>query len=107
MTFSLYAATIPSYQQILGAVSGLLTAAENFCSEKGISHEEIIEARLAGDMQPFGYQVKSTAVHSLGAIEAVRRGVFSPDSTPPPQDFPALNARIAQTLSQLDAIDAA
>jgi uncharacterized protein len=38
MNFSLYAATIPSYQQILGAVSGLLTAAENFCAEKGISH---------------------------------------------------------------------
>jgi hypothetical protein len=38
MIFSLYAATIPSYQQILGAVSGLLTAAEHFCAEKGISH---------------------------------------------------------------------
>ena len=28
MTFSLYAATIPSYQQVLGAVSGLLGTAE-------------------------------------------------------------------------------
>ena len=52
MTLSLYAATVPSYQQILGAVAGLLTAAENFCSEKGISHAEIIEARLAQDMHP-------------------------------------------------------
>jgi hypothetical protein len=31
MAFSLYAATIPSYQQILGAVSGLLGSAEAFC----------------------------------------------------------------------------
>ena len=67
MTLSLYAATVPSYQQILGAVAGVLTAAENFCSEKGISHAEIIEARLAQDMHPLGYQVKSTAVHSLFA----------------------------------------
>ena len=68
MAFSLYAATIPTYQQILGAVSGLLGAAEAFCAEKGIAPEAIIQARLADDMQPFAYQVKSTAVHSLGAI---------------------------------------
>src|SRR5437016_4302667 len=92
MAFSLYAATIPSYQQILGAVSGLLITAEAFCSEEGLAHEEIIQARLAEDMQPFAYQVKSTAVHSLGAIEGVRRGVFSPDVTTPPETLAALEA---------------
>ena len=77
MAFSLYAATIPSYQQILGAISGLLDAAEAFCAEKGIAPEDIIKTRLAEDMLPFAYQVKSTAVHSLCAIEGVHRGVFS------------------------------
>src|SRR5437879_11480532 len=105
MAFSLYAATIPSYQQILGAVSGLLITAEAFCSEKGLAHEEIIQARLAEDMQPFAYQVKSTAVHSLGAIEGVRRGVFSPDMTPPPETFTALKARITETLAALEEIE--
>jgi hypothetical protein len=52
MAFSLYAATIPSYQQILRAVSALLTSAEVFCGEKGIAPEEIIQARLAEDMLP-------------------------------------------------------
>jgi len=58
-------------------------------------------------MLPFAYQVKSTAVHSLGAIEGVRRGVFSPDMTPPPENFAALKARIAETLAALEAIEAA
>jgi hypothetical protein len=107
MDFSLYAATIPSYQQILEAVSGLLATAEAFCSEKGIAHEQIIQARLAEDMQPFAYQVKSTAVHSLGAIEGVRRGVFSPDMTTPPETFTALKARIADTLAALEVIQPA
>jgi hypothetical protein len=107
MAFSLYAATIPSYQQILGAVSGLLATAEAFCAEKGIAHEQIIQARLAEDMQPFAYQVKSTAVHSLGAIEGVRRGVFSPDMTTPPETFTALKARIADTLAALEVIQPA
>ena len=105
MAFSLYAATIPSYQQILGSVSGLLVKAEAFCAEKSINHDDIIQARLAPDMQPFAYQVKSTAVHSLGAIEGVRRGVFSPDMTPPPETFAALKSRITETLTALEKIE--
>jgi hypothetical protein len=105
MAFSLYAATIPSYKQILGSVSGLLGTAEAFCAEKGIAPEDIIQARLAEDMLPFAYQVKSTAVHSLGAIEGVRRGVFSPEMTPPPASFAALKARIADTLAALELIE--
>ena len=107
MAFSLYAATVPSYQQTLGAVLGLLGKAEIFCADKVIAPQEIIQARLAEDMLPFAYQVKSAAVHSLGAIEGVRRGVFSPDMTVPPDNFPALKARIAATLAALEAIDAA
>src|ERR1700740_2307165 len=106
MAFSLYAATIPSYQQILGAVAALLGTAEAYCTEKGLPFEDIIQARLAADMLPFAYQVKSTAVHSLGAIEGVRKGIFSPDMTPPPGDFAALKTRIADTIASLEAIDA-
>jgi uncharacterized protein len=104
MPFSLYAATIPSYLQILGAVSGLLGKAEAYCNDKGIDHHDVIQARLAEDMLPFAYQVKSTAVHSLGAIEGVRAGVFSPDTTPPPETFAALKARVAETIIDLETI---
>ena len=107
MSFSLYAATVPAYLQILGAVSGLLDKAEAFCAEKRIAPSEIVEARLAPDMLPFAYQVKSTVVHSLGAIEGVRRGVFSPDMTPPPENFAGLKARVSDALAALEAIDAA
>ena len=105
MSFSLYAATVPTYRQILGSVSGLLAKAESFCAEKNLAPEDIIQARLAADMLPFAYQVKSTAVHSLGAIEGVRKGVFSPDLTPPPQTFHDLKAGIAHALTALEAID--
>jgi hypothetical protein len=107
MAFSLYAATVPSCRQILEAVSGLLHKAETFCGEKGIAPSDIIQARLAADMLPFAYQISSTAVHSLGAIEAVRRGVFAPDMTPPPEDFAGLKARISAALAGLGAIEPA
>jgi len=107
MAFSLYAATIPSFQQILAAVSGLLDKAEAFCAEKGIAPQELIQARLAADMLPLAYQIKSTAVHSLGAVEGVRKGVFSPDTTAPPETFAALKTRIGETRTALEKIDIA
>jgi uncharacterized protein len=106
MAFSLYAATVPSYCQILRAVAGLIDKAEAFCSDKRLTPQDILEARLAADMHPFAYQVKSTTVHSLGAIEGVRKGTFSPDTTTPPQDFAALKARIVESIAALEAIEA-
>src|SRR6266542_3299925 len=105
MAFSLYAATVPSYRQILEAVSSLLVKAESFCTEKGIAPQDLIQARLAPDMLPFAYQVKSTAVHSIGAIEGVRQGTFSPDMTAPPENFPDLSKRIADTRAALAELD--
>jgi hypothetical protein len=107
MALSLYAATIPSYQQILLSVSGLIDSAEAFCAAQGVSPDDIIQVRLAPDMLPFAYQVKSTAVHSLGAIEGVRRGSFSPDMTTPPATFAALKTRIADTQAALARIEPA
>jgi len=104
MAFSLYAATVPSYLQILGAVSGLLDKAEAFCTEKSIPPADLIQARLAADMLPFAYQVKSTAVHSLGSIEGVRQGVFSPEMAPPPDSFAGLKARVTQAIAALQAV---
>ena len=46
-------------------------------------------------------------MHSLSAIEGVRRGVFSPDMTTPPETLTALKARIADTLAALEVIQPA
>lgn len=105
MTISLYDATVSSFRQTLGAVSALLEKAEAFCAAKGVAPEQIIQARLAEDMLPFAYQIKSSVVHSVGAIEGVRRGTFSPDRTTPPETFPALHARITDALKTLEAMD--
>lgn len=107
MALSLYAATIPSYRQILGSVAGLLRTAQTYCKDKGIEPTELIQARLAPDMLPFAFQVKSTTVHSLGAVEAVRHGVFAPDRSPPPETFEGLESKVAETLAALERIEPA
>ncbi len=105
MTFSLYDAVIPSNLQILGAVDALLDKAAAFCTEQEKAEAELIDARLAPDMLPFGYQVKSCAAHSIGGIEGVRAGTFSPDRTPWPTDFAGLHAVLQTAVTSLNAID--
>lgn len=104
MPLSLYDVVVPTFQQILGAVAGLLDKAEAHCAANNLAESDLLEARLAPDMFTFSYQVKSTAVHSIGAIEALAKGVFSPDLTPPPASLAALKERIAGARTALDAL---
>ncbi|WP_404712664.1 DUF1993 family protein [Sphingomonas sp. MMS24-J13] len=107
MAFSLYDAIVPSWLQMLGTVSHLIDKAEAWCTEREVPPATLIEARLADDMLPFAYQVKSTAVHSQGAFEGVFRGTFSPDTTTPPDSFQGLRDRIAAARSAIEALDRA
>ena len=79
MPISLHAALIPSWVQILSSAKAWLDKA----SGSGIAEADLIEARLIEDMLPLSYQVMSMASHSQGAIEGVRKGIFSPDFNAP------------------------
>ena len=49
MPLTLYAATIPSFLQILGSVAHLVDKAEAFGSEHALAPEALIEARLGAN----------------------------------------------------------
>ncbi|MFW2850650.1 DUF1993 domain-containing protein [Sphingomonas sp. TX0543] len=104
MTLSLYDATIPSNIQILAALEGLIVKAETFCAEQGIAPSDLIGARLAPDMLPFGYQVKAAVEHALGSIEGVRAGSYSPNLDAWPTDFAGLRAKLQQAIATLKAL---
>ena len=108
MTFSLYAATVPSCRQILSALTGLFPKAEDFCAAQGIPAATLIGARLADDMLPFGYQVKAVARAMRGAIEGVRKGVPDPDRSAWPESLAGLeSAGDRGVFAALDAVDPA
>ena len=107
MTFSLYAATVPPMLQVLASVTDLVRKAEAHCAEQGVAEREIIAARLAPDMLPFTYQVKSTAEHSLGAINAVREGFATPSLEAPPKTFAGLLEKLEAARQGLAALSPA
>ena len=106
MTFSLYDATIPVNIQLLEAQRKLADKAEAFCAEKGIDPDAILGARLIEDMEPYNFQIKAVVMHSLGAIEGVRAGSYSPDPAAYPEDFDAVRAKLDSGIAALKEITA-
>ncbi|HYD24697.1 MAG TPA: DUF1993 domain-containing protein [Croceibacterium sp.] len=101
MPLSLHAAVVPSWLQILGAGRNWLDKAAG----SGIPEAELVEARLIEDMFPFAYQVKSMAVHSQGAIEALRQGLFSPNfGEALPQTLAEMRERLDGAVAVLESV---
>src|SRR5690606_15576523 len=100
MPLSLHAALVPSWLQILGASRGWLDKGAAHLGEAGL-----VDTRLIEDMFPFAYQVKSMAVHSQGAIEAVRQGVFTPNfSEALPGSLAELHERLDGAVAILESV---
>lgn len=107
MPITFYDAVVPSNLQVLRALNGVLAKAATFSAEQGRAEADLIDARLAPDMFPLGYQVKSCAVHSVGGIEGTRRGSFSPDRSEWPTDFAGLRALVQKAIADLEALEPA
>lgn len=104
MAFSLYDASVANYLQTLGAVSGFLDRGLSHFREHNIDPEQMVEARLAPDMQPLRFQIVSVAHHSRGAIEGVQQGAFHPPSWQVPYDFAGLQALVAEAREALSGL---
>lgn len=104
MPITLHDAFVPTAQQILRAVRGLVDKGERHCAENGMADSELIEARLTDDMWPLPWHVRSCWVHSSYAINRFKTGVFTPDFTDIPGDWDAMRDQIDDALTQLDAI---
>lgn len=102
MAISLYDATVASFLQTLGAVSGFLDRGLKYCGENGIDPTAIVERRLHHDMLPLSFQIHSVAAHSAGAIASIRRGETD---LPPrgPRDYAGLQRQVADARAALAA----
>ena len=65
----------------------------------------MIAARIHADMLPFSYQVKCVAEHTQGSVEGVRKGLYSPDVSPPPASFAALRDKLAGASAFMQSLE--
>lgn len=101
MTLSLYDVSISNYLQTADAVSGFLDKAATHFREQNTDLEEIVESRIFTDMRPLRFQIQLVAFHSLGAIEAIKKGVLEFPAQRPSHDYAGLQALIVETRAAL------
>jgi len=108
MAISLYEASVSTYLQILGATSGVLDKGLEHARSHGVDPEELVETRLYADMHPLRFQVQQLARHSVGAIEAIKTGVFAaPTGERPHHDYAGLQALVRDARQTLTGVTAA
>ena len=99
---SFYDASVPAFQQILGALQGILTKAEAHCTAKKIAPEVLLGARLYPDMLPLSKQIQLAS--DFAAKGCARLTHSEVPSTPDTEKtFEELRQRLAKASDYLKA----
>ncbi len=92
------------YAQCLPAVVATLDkAAAHFTASDG-DREAMLDVSLAADMKPLRFQIQSVVHHSLGAIEGLRTGAFSPPPPTPRWSWEECRGLVAGAVEQVEAV---
>ncbi|MBK7044769.1 MAG: DUF1993 domain-containing protein [Rhodanobacteraceae bacterium] len=106
MSLSMYAASVPVFQQMLAALSGVLAKSEAHAAERKIEPAALLQSRLFPDMFPLARQVQ-VACDFATSVSARLAGVEVPAYEGGDQTFADLQQRIAATLAFIGGLDAA
>lgn len=98
-------ACVPVFLRYLERLRALLDAAEAHASARGWPASQLLEARLADDMNPFATQVVITANFALRACFPLAGQAIPPDE-PVGAGFDGLRARIDRVCELLDSLPA-
>ena len=103
---SLYAFSVPAYQQILGGMLNVMDKSIAHATARKWDHSVVCNDRLHPDMFNFARQVQSFTDHAMGS--SLR--CAGKDATVPPRDettLSALKARIETALKAVNSVTAA
>jgi hypothetical protein len=105
MAITLYDAFVPSCQQILGGLSGLIDKGQSHVEEHGLEDSELIEATLSDTMWTLPWHVRACWVHSAYTFDQLPTGEFTPDFTDVPDSWDAMRAMVDDAQAKLAALD--
>jgi uncharacterized protein len=106
MTLSLYAASVPVFQQLLGSLDQLLVKAEAHAAERKIDPDALLQARLFPDMFPLAKQVQIACDFARG-VSGRLAGAELPVLDGEQKTFADLRALVTASLEFIGGLDAA
>ena len=99
---NLYDISVPPIKHALHSLRAILKKAEDHCNEQKIPHDDILQARLAPDMNPLTFQIQ-TCSNTAKFIPVRVAGAENVSMEDKEATFEQLQARIAQTLELLES----
>ncbi|MDX1703438.1 MAG: DUF1993 domain-containing protein [Altererythrobacter ishigakiensis] len=105
MAITLYDAFVPSCQQILGGLSGLIDKGEAHVKEHGLGDTDLIEATLSETMWTLPWHVRACWVHGAYTFDQLPTGEFTPDFTDVPDSWDSMRAMVDDAQAKLAALD--
>jgi len=105
MSISMYKASVPVFTQFLCALSAVLDKAATFAETKKIDATVLTAMRLAPDMHPLAWQIRSATNHAARAC-AMLAGVALPELGDNQATISDLKERIAKTVDFVKNIKA-
>ena len=105
MPMSMYSASVPVFQHVLGNLSHILDKAEANALARKFEPSVLLAARLAPDMLPFTRQVLIACDAAKNGIARIS-GVEAPKFEDNESTFGELRARIQKTLDYLGKVPA-
>jgi hypothetical protein len=103
VSLSFYEVSVESYLRTLRAVQTILHRAQHHASESELNLEDIVRYRLRDDMLPFSFQVISVWHHSMGAVRAMKAGLFEPPPRMTGVTFEKCKALISEAIEELES----
>ena len=106
MSITMYSASVPVFQQMLGALNGILEKAEAHATENKIDPNALLQSRLFPNMFTFTRQIQVACDFAKG-VSARLAEADVPAHEDNEQNFADLRARIDSTLAFIGGLDAA
>lgn len=107
MAISFYDVSVASYLQTLGGLGGVLQRGLDHCRDNNIDPAVMVASRLFDDMLPLRFQVQSVVNNSVGVIEGLKSGVFSPQPDNEALDYAGLQKLVADAQASLQKLTVA
>ena len=105
MSFSMSKASLPVFEIVLDALSGLLDKAEAFAAAKKVDPAVLLAWRIAPDMFPFSRQVQIVCDQAKNG-SARLAGIEAPRFEDTEKTFAELKERVAKTRAFVKTVDA-
>ena len=106
MSISMYAISVPPYQQMLSSLDFVLERASEFAREQGINEGDLMQRRFAHDMFTLAEQIRQACVHATAAMSRLAGADLPEVVMEPDTDFASARARVAAALEHVGSFSA-